>query len=358
MPKNLTSFSSSSSPMPIRRSSLTDTIKVALNIEIPTLESLMADNDNIRRDGFRYRVLSPFEGVSANIFSRPDDGILYIEASAPKFLTGQNLIGIEDVHQASSEMIFAVLDRARIEPNRVARRMIRRGDYRLLRADVTAHCKFDSGTEAHGVMQALRRLAITKARDVSFYGAETIYINQHSTRRTLKIYRKDLELLKHPIPDQVHNRERLNNFADALLRFELTLRGEELKRLDLQDPTNWTPDTGRELLQRQFDYVAQAQGRLPTAKGIDQLPRLCQAKLRLWLLGHAAAFSDSPTTYPDNRRQVLVATGIDISSPLELGQQRAAVRTVGAALRAGIGFKAHPKAWERLKANAASASGR
>lgn len=71
--------------------------------------------------------------------------------------------------------------------------------------------------------------------------------------------------------------------------------------------------------------------------------------MRAWALGDAAAFVDAPTTLGDNRRLVLAATGIDIANPFNPDEQRSAVLTIRRVLAGGIGFKAHPKTWERLK---------
>ncbi|MDG9423037.1 hypothetical protein OLF92_11170, partial [Streptococcus pneumoniae] len=83
--------------------------------------------------------------------------------------------------------------------NRSLTQRLEEGMYEVMRADFVAHCDCGSPERLRAVLLALRHLAVSTARDVSFYGVETIYIGQHSRRKTLKIYDKGVELAKRPI---------------------------------------------------------------------------------------------------------------------------------------------------------------
>lgn len=331
---------------PVLKSSLFDTMKVKLEVP-PKLIKKLHDSD-LKHDGNVFKVAGPFPGCIATVFSRPGEKFVYVEAG-PKFLTGQNIFGLEDALQLSSEIILSALSRAGLDVDGALSRRVEEGAYEMMRADFVAHCDCGSSERLRAVILALRHLAVSTARDVSFYGTDTLYIGQHSRRRTLKIYDKGAELIVRPIPSGVLKRKEFTAKAQGLLRFELTLRAEELKRLGLANPHDLTAEIGRGFIQRQFDFVTRASGVIPDLGLASELSRACQAKLRAWVLGDTSAFSSSPTTLASNRSQVFAATGIDIASPIDVKTQRLAVLTVRDVLRHGVGFKAHPKLWERLK---------
>ena len=331
------------------KSSLFDTMKVKIKLSAKAVKELHASV--LKHDGYNFKVPGPFPGCIATIFSRPSEQIVYIEAG-PKFLTGQNVVGIEDAHQLASEIITSALVRAGLSISQALAQRVEEGAYELLRADFVAHCDCGSPGRLHAVMLALRHLAVGTARDVSFYGVDTLYIGQHSRRKSLKIYNKGSELSIRPIPEGVPHRTQLTSKAQSLLRFEFVLRAEELKRLGLSDPKALTSEIVRDLIQRQFDFVTRAGGLIPDLALASNLSRACQAKLRAWVLGDTSAFAGSPTTFASNRRQVLATTGIDVASPIDAETQRLAVMAVRDVLRDGVGFKAHPKRWEQLKKDA------
>ncbi|MEJ1166391.1 phage/plasmid replication protein, II/X family [Variovorax sp. CCNWLW186] len=331
------------------KSSLFDTMKVKIELPAKAVKELHASV--LKHDGYNFKVPGPFPGCIATIFSRPSEKIVYIEAS-PKFLTGQNVVGIEDAHQLTSEIITSALVRAGLSISQALAQRVEEGTYELLRADFVAHCDCGSPGRLHAVMLALRHLAVGTARDVSFYGVDTLYIGQHSRRKSLKIYNKGSELSVRPIPEGVPNRTKLTSKAQSLLRFEIVLRAEELKRLGRSDPKALTAEIARGFMQRQFDFVTRAGGIIPDLALASNLSRACQAKLRAWVLGDTSAFAGSPTTLASNRRQVLATTGIDVASPIDAETQRLAVMAVRDVLRDGVGFKAHPKRWEQLKKDA------
>lgn len=335
--------------VPLFKSSLFDTMKVKIELPAKTVRALHASA--LKHDGFKFKVPGPFSGCIATIYSRPSEKVVYIEAG-PKFLTGQNIVGIEDAHQLTSQIIRSALERAGLSVYRSLAERVEEGAYELLRADFVAHCDCGSPERLRAVMLALRHLAISTARDVSFYGADTIYIGQHSRRKTLKVYNKGAELLARPIPSGVPKQKQLTSRAQSLLRFEFVLRAEELKRLGLSDPKGLTSEIVRSLIQRQFDFVTRAGGVIPDLALASDLSRACQVKLRGWVLGDTSAFVGAPTTLASNRRQVLAITGIDIASPIDAKAQRLAVKTVRDVLRHGVGFMGRPKLWERLKEHA------
>ena len=156
-------------------SSLIDTVKVRIPVQHEGLAAL-ADNPNIRRNGNKYYVTSRFLGVFANIWSPASNKHLLIEASVPKFLTGQNLLGIHDMRLAVRDLVTEVLARSGFKSTRQNQWKVSVGDVQLLRADVAVHCACESEEETIALMQAARRLAIGLDRSVASFKNETVYL--------------------------------------------------------------------------------------------------------------------------------------------------------------------------------------
>ena len=330
-------------------SSLIDTIRVKLNMPHKLIASLHASG--LKPRGNRFTIKGAF-GLTATIESWRSSNHVFIEAS-PKFLTGQNLIGIEDVHKLATEIILKVLDRAEIVVNRALEGKVRGGGYFLQRVDLVAHCDCGSADRLHATIRALKRLLADSAFDVSFYGYETIYIGQHSRYWTIKIYDKSKEMLVRPLSDELHQRDFLNMAAENVLRFEVVLRAPALQDLGLSHPLSWTSERVRDILQEKYDeLLSQVHGIAFDLGNASKLPPSCQTKYSAWVLGDASAFRRSPTTHDANRKVVMQTLGIDIASPFDLQAQRDAVLPVRQVLERGLVFKEHPKAWKILLAAA------
>lgn len=333
-------------------SCLIDTVAVLVKVRHKALSRIAENNPNVRRDGnYLLSVKSAFSRkVTARVFSRKNRETLYIEASIPKFLTGQNIVGREDLHEPCVQMILEVLSCAGIKatPEEIA--AIQAGQYTLVRVDHAVHC--DTGSPERGavVMSALRSLVFAKAKAASAYGNETIYVQQHSSRWTLRIYRKDLELKKRSrqLPANVYGRQHLLAKVEGCVRLELTLRAPELKRLGLTDPMAWNPDGAHQRMKVWTDRLSQLEGRVPGIENIDSLSNLNQLKLRAWLLGDHCAFSRTPTTVTTSRKEILRVTGIDVRGEPNIALQSQAITCVRHIFQAGIGFKNYASKWAKL----------
>lgn len=330
-------------------SSLIDTVKFRLRLDHEPLIDMVERNQNVRRHGGRFTVESRFTGVRANVWSPADNQSLVIEASAPKFLTGQNLFGLNSIHDACEQMAREVLERLGIELDDEVEDALRDGTMELLRLDVAAHLKCASDEEATAVMAALRRLAVTADNDWSAIKNETVTIGSWSRRRTFTIYRKDRELTKRPPGKDVWRRKHLLAAASNLIRFELSLSGQELRDQGLRCVADCEPSRLFEQLASWLRAAAGTARRLPVVADVADLPDSLALRVRAWELGDANAFAVAPSTRRQYRRQILDIAGIDIDSPLRAGEQRGALRTVRDVLAGGLQFRDHSGSWDRMK---------
>ena len=300
--------------------------------------------------GYLWSVQCPDTGAVATVISKPSTDQLIMEFSSPKFQTGQNLIGIENLLVASQKGIAKTCRLMDIDATPNEFQKIKDGQFKLTKVDYAAHvdCRTQEGAVAFMIAAGQRAMAVHKER--SFYGDETLYIGQHNRRKTLKMYQKGLEMLVHPIAANVYARELLIEESKGLVRLELTLRNNELSDHGLDDPRNWTPDVAHQLM---LDWVARflpLNGRVPNVDRIDELKPNLQLKLRAWLAGDSLAFSRklSKETYKNSRTEVLKVTGIDIANQLSPELQRDSFLTMSELFQAGFGFKDHAGVWQKF----------
>ncbi len=333
-------------------SCLIDTVAVLIDVDHKSLRKIAQNNPNITWHGnYQLQVHSPFSAtIKARVFSREKGTKLMIEASIPKFLTGQNIVGLEELFEPCKQLIFAVLEQMRIKPTEVERRKINRGKFEMTRVDYALHCDCGTPERAVAVMAAVRSLMYAKAKDFSAYGIETVYAGQHSNRWTFRIYRKDLEIKKRGrgMPANVYDRDHLLDKVQNCARMELVLRAPELKRLGLNDPLAWNVEAARQRMQVWINRLSTAGGVVPHIEHLSDLTSVQQMKLLLWLGGNRTAFTNSPTTFAATRKTILAKTGIEIRGEPSVELQRRAMKTIREVLIHGVGFKSYAHKWTAL----------
>ena len=170
------------------------------------------------------------------------------------------------------------------------------------------------------------------------------------------MYRKDLELLKHPLPASVFWGEKLAERAVGLVRMEYTLRSPCLQQLGLDDPLAWNSTTVEELLQQWVDRLQRINGAVSNVALMGRLPKHLQQKLAAWLHGDTLAFirGVNADTKRENRNAVLKTTGIDVGCDLTPSEQKQCLLTLRKMVEHGFAFKSNDKVWPKFLAGAGS----
>jgi hypothetical protein len=344
-PASKTSF-----PGEVFKSSLIDTVRLALRVSHDDLAEIARANPDVGRGkGYVYKVTNPRLGTSAQLISRRECTELIIEASLGMFLTGQNVVGREELLEDCAALILAVLNIAEIPVSAAKKRAIENGKFRLLRVDYAMHCDCRTPERADALMTSLRRSLVSSNRDFSCYGDETLYLGQHSRRKTLRIYRKDIELEKRPLSSRVYRRGKWMAKVTGVVRFELTLRAVELKRLGLDVPGAWNSADARERMRAMVMGISRVDGVVPNIYRRDALDGKTRLKFDAWCSGVEDAFSrDNRKTYQASRLKVQRATGIDVKNPLPANVQRSSFLAVRELFREGLGFKQWPNTWNSM----------
>ncbi len=286
-------------------SSLFDTVKVRIQLSHEPLYEIVAKKNFLQYTGKKYQVRSRF-GTFAIVASEKNRTSLTIEGSIPKFLTGQNLIGTEDLLTGTVELIDLVLLRAGILAAEAEKKRYREGTFQLLRVDYAKHVNCGTPKKARVFMTALRATVASTAYEYSAFNNETVYWGLFSNRRTLRAYNKGLEMEKHALGDKVYAATKLTREAQSMVRFELALRAEELARLNLRRASDWKVEVARELLEDFVKRLLPLDHKIPDVTGMDLLSPTLRDRLELWLRGCTDAFSRYPGSLSQARREVLL----------------------------------------------------
>ena len=86
---------------------------------------------------FRRFTIPGAHGSTATVWSKANATELHIEASLPRFLTGQNVFGSEDLRATAYLLVRAVCKYLGIEPSAAEKQAVREGRIRLARVDLT-----------------------------------------------------------------------------------------------------------------------------------------------------------------------------------------------------------------------------
>lgn len=163
---------------------------------------------------------------------------LEVSGNPPKFLQGHNVFGSADMCRLAVSFIEAIATKLDIPFSRFDRKRIADGDFTLSRVDLTYSYSLDSRADVRQWIRAADYKARTRRGKGSLRG-NTLYFGQHSRRWSLKFYCKGDELDVHGLPDDFSHSDLIRDFADNLLRCELTLRSMELKKLGLFSGSSW-----------------------------------------------------------------------------------------------------------------------
>ncbi len=175
------------------------------------------------------------------------------------------------------------------------------------RVDIAVMLDLRTHSAVHSWLQDAAR-ATRSRHGRAMVSGSTVYWGKNSTRWSLKAYCKWCELRDHP---PLSHRRELAEWCRSMLRVELTLRRPELKpRGTLSESVVW--EYYERLVIGVGDNVRRG---VELPEGADALTGKARSVLRMWLDGNDVRhdFIGSRTAFYRTRRQILDATGLDIS---------------------------------------------
>jgi II/X family phage/plasmid replication protein len=252
--------------------------------------------------------------------------MLEISGNPSKFFQGHNLFGSNDALGLAQAMIYAAIREFGLQPTQGQLQEIERGLFSFSRVDVTESWATRSRAEVRAAIRGMENCATLKNRGKGVFKGGTLYFAKNSRRWALKAYGKGDEIEvnskkfgDHTIPAKHDHFDLLKAHADRLLRFELCLRGKEMKdsplRLDMAK--NWGTGTADKLYKSYFSKLEIAGNIVLPAEDIEELPNRLRIAYQLWVDGHDLRTQYKKATFYRYRRQLL-NYGIDIANPLPI----------------------------------------
>ncbi|MCH9693884.1 MAG: phage/plasmid replication protein, II/X family [Gammaproteobacteria bacterium] len=243
-----------------------------------------------------------------------DQQRLWISGNPSKFLQGHSVFGSNDLKQLVLLLMIELTDRLQLEPSSDNFYAWQAGNYDLKCVDIAECFRLDSSSLVENWIRSAAPLARGKHQGVSAYGGETIYVGQKSRRISLKIYNKGKEILKHKPDKNLPCYHKLIEYAQGLLRVEVRLHSQELKRRDLNKAAQWAPSICTKILEERIGRLEMPKKMRLTATEISKLPPRLVGAVKLWEAGN-----DLRSIYPRatfyRYRGELKKYGIDISAP-------------------------------------------
>ena len=231
------------------------------------------------------------------------NGILHLDGNLGRFGKKSNLFGkpVRDSSKLALELLGSATDTYYHEAEKVS----------LRRVDLTANFIFGSATDASAYLDWCKQVRLQKTSATPYESG----CQWKTENWSAKVYDKIVDLQRHKLGDLA---DELKKREGYVMRLEMTLRTDELKRLDVDTLDKWTPEMEKILFTEKFSPILVTQN-LPSADDlIDSLPVRLATAVQAWRNGmdYRAAVRDKKihraTFY--RLKADLLPFGIDIST--------------------------------------------
>jgi len=254
---------------------------------------------------------------SRNVYVHtPDAHTLRINGNPSKFLQGHNLFGSGDLIGLYFETGCLIRRSTGLFPSVDSFDSCGFGAPAFSRMDITRSYRFSTLAEAQEFIRYVAGTARTRHGAAKLYGSETAYFGQGSRRWSFKIYDKLSEYRKSTNRRELD--DELMDWARGIVRFELCLRGQELKTINhglrLRATVHYD-----DIWQSYFNRIQFNENAAMTTENIiqnyDSLSDTQKGFYLRWKNGEDLRQSLTKTTYYRVRQGILKAVGVDIATP-------------------------------------------
>jgi II/X family phage/plasmid replication protein len=240
---------------------------------------------------------------------------LYISGNPTKHFQGHNLFGSCDPLALYFAAGWRIREAVGLFPSEQTWEALGFTGPRFTRIDLTRSYRFATAADARAFLRDSAATARSRHGGAIVQGT-TVYFGKTSERWTFKCYHKGDEIASkkkgHALAYDLPQRKELIEWADGVVRFELTLRSKELEKLSLATSSPLT------VWQTYFDRITWNRNAAMSQHDdllTAELPPLLLGVLALWRQG-----ADLRQIYPQNtfyrhRRALLERVGVDIASP-------------------------------------------
>jgi len=235
-----------------------------------------------------------------------------IHGNPAKFLQGHNIHGTDDLRGLVTGFMHCVSEIYNTPQTQEVIAAWEQGRFTLRRVDVNYSWHLRSLADVLSWIRSAEHSAHMRRRgkgELTKNG--TLYFGKHSRRWGFKFYAKGHELGAHTLPVQLADTP-LFDYAQTLLRGELVLRSQELKRLDLANGTDWNDTTANSVFENILTQLELNDMHTLTNEIIDQLPPRLKLVYTAWQAGQdIRAMFPKKTFY--RHRNALLPHGVDIA---------------------------------------------
>ena len=259
-----------------------------------------------------------FPEVGLTVRSLQKGQAISVEGSLAKFFQGHNVWGTAHLHNLCVAVLETLVRRfVHLTPTAADKAAWERGDIHLQRVDIARSFRL---RDAEQVRRCCREIAVCLQerypKKLEVYGEwETVYSGKASRRKTWKFYGKGRQLRHraYHLSGSLPLRDRVQDYADRLLRAELTLRSTELEEEGLGRVRDWTGRDVAQLWEENFERLklrgsVKRHLALPV---LNSVPNNHRAAYQLHLDGNSLEPYFSAPTLRKIRR-ALLKLGIDV----------------------------------------------
>ena len=242
-----------------------------------------------------------------------DPKTILIDGNPAKWLQGHNIFGTENLIGLVDAVMHKLTPLLKLSPSEYDLDCWRDGIYQLKRVDCTAMWELPRRVDVRSWLRAAEMQSKSRhGRPVTTGG--TLYFGKNSRRWSIKFYSKGDEIAAkgHKLPFDIDQRDNLINWADNMLRGELTLRSIQLKEKNLSGAAQWNEYKPLELLIQYIQGLNMSEQFSITPVNLEVLPARLIAVYTLWKDG-----VDLRAIYPKasfyRYRSEFLKQGIDIA---------------------------------------------
>ncbi len=257
-------------------------------------------------------------GMSVQVIGRE----MMLSGNVVKFLTGQNVVGTDDLHFLVRAAYEAVCQALGLPHCLVAHAAIKNGNVYLSRVDCTFHYHVGSDDDVRSWLRAMESSVHVRYRGRGFYdeGMASLMFGlkvkegqkiKGSAYSSFKFYNKATELKKHKPTCKHQFVSVIQDMAQGVVRAEALYRSKDLEQNGCKRLKDWNGQTSYELHRKWIEKMEISANVELKTEVMENMPKKLLPAYKNWLNGEdMLAIYTRPTFY--RYRRQLLEYGIDI----------------------------------------------
>lgn len=282
---------------------------------------LLLENETITRE---IRIKEWYQGsYASNVHVRSLDvdnkgfaNFLIISGNPAKWFQGHNIFGSRNLFALSVEFIKSIVGLIGLKPTRKEEENIKNGYFELSKVHINTCYEMENEQQALYWIEQVSRYSHSRLASKTF-DRGSLYFGRGSRRYTVKFYAKGPEVRKNGLHENVLYEEKLKLHADRLLRAEVELKRQELKRLKLNYAYQWGPETAKGVFESKIRMITIPENVPIPHRVFETLTTTLRDTYLMWLKGlpmRSHPKLKNRQTFKLHR-DALLSYGVDIKVP-------------------------------------------